>query len=174
MWSQIKPQYWVGWYDRWHLLLPVAILCLGGWLASRPIFPVAEAPAATTPAPTAPLSSATQTGQPAPPAQPTRPVQPTMAPSVIDHPLTGNRFRNDVPLEMRGRAQPGSLVTLYYRAEGEPAEALAQARTDAEGRFRFQLQGFGAGRFQFQIQAQSSDGQKQVSLPVEYIFYRPS
>jgi hypothetical protein len=106
-------------------------------------------------------------------AVPKTPEQVPLTPSIIDTPLTGSRFKNDVPVELKGRAHPGSLVTLFYRFEDLPEEALVEAWTDEEGRFRFQLQGFGAGRYQFRIQARTADGRQQVSLPAEYLFVRP-
>lgn len=152
-----RPRYWIGWYDRWHLILPAMCLGLALWLVSRPEWGARQGSRPPTP------GGERAQGIPLPP----------LAPTVIDSPLTGSRVRVGSVLDLRGRAAAYSKVRLFYRGEDGAEEVLAENDVDEFGRFRFELTGFGMGRCQLRIVATASDGRQQSSLPVEYIFVRP-
>lgn len=141
-----RPRYWIGWYDRWHLVPLAALVGLLAWLGTRPR-PVVR------PLPVAPRLE---------------PVAPVLQPTLLETPLSGGSWKSSQVLEVAGRAQPGTRVVLFHASPGRPEAALAQTVADAAGRFRFALSGLTAGDQTLRVVAYSHDGRFAPSVPVPF------
>jgi hypothetical protein len=82
-----RPRFWIPWYDRWNLVLPIVFVAAVAWLAFQPRSRVPE------------LSS--------PPVRPLSPV-------TLEAPASGARLRMDRMGEVEGRAERGTTVVLFY------------------------------------------------------------
>ena len=146
MFANGKPRYWLGSYDRWHLLLPLAFLGLLAWLWSFPPVP----PAA----------------EPAPPPPP-----PPLVATVIDSPQNNAHCRAGRIPDVEGRAQSGSVAVLYYAPAQQPLRELGRMDVSADGRYRFRLAGFPPQLYLLRVVAWTRDGRSSgspdVSLWVE-------
>jgi hypothetical protein len=141
MWNQGRPRYWIGSYDRWHLVLPVAfvaVLFLMGWLPAPPV------------------------------VIPPRPVAPRiLAETRIDSPLTGSRFQGNRIGDVTGRAEPGSTVVLFYATARQPWRELGRKVVGADGWYGFQVSGFAPGQYTLKASAWAPDGRSRESAAVE-------
>lgn len=136
-----RPRFWIPWYDRWNLILPIALLAAGGWLAVQPRTKVPELPAQRVRA---------------------------LAPVTLESPANGARLRMDRMGEVEGRAERGTTVVLFYsQAPSLERRELSRMLVGSDGRYRFRLAGFPAGGFVFQVVAYSTDGRSSGSPPVD-------
>ncbi|MFM7100214.1 MAG: hypothetical protein ACKO3N_03485 [Verrucomicrobiota bacterium] len=141
-----RPRYWIGWYDRWHLLPLAALVGLLAWLGTRPRLVV----------------------RPLPVAPRLEPVAPGLQPTRLETPLAGGSWKSSQTLDVTGRAEPGTRVVLFHAGPGRPEAALAQTVADAAGRFRFALSGLTTGDQTLRAVAYSPDGRFAPSLPVPF------
>jgi hypothetical protein len=136
-----RPRFWIPWYDRWNLVLPIVFVAAVAWLAFQPRSRVPE------------LSS--------PPVRPLSPV-------TLEAPASGARLRMDRMGEVEGRAERGTTVVLFYsQAPSLERRELSRMQVGSDGRYRFRLAGFPAGGFVFQVVAYSTDGRSGGSPPVD-------
>ena len=139
-----RPRYWIGWYDRWHFLLPVALLVAVGWILSQP-----------RPRQIAPI--------PSPQAR----IVPLGATS-LESPVSGAQLRGDRLPEVEGRAVSGTTVVLFYsQAPSLERRELARVRVGGDARYRFRLSQFPPGGYVFQAIAYADDGRTSASPPVD-------
>ena len=125
------PPFWMGWYDRWNLALPLALVGVATWLF-------------TLPRPVAP---------PTPPPQ-ARPAVPPMQPTYMESPPNGSRWRSDQGFDVMGRAHPGSLVVLAYStAPSLERRELSRMPVGPDGVYRFRISRFPAGQHVLQAVA---------------------
>ncbi len=141
-----KPRYWIDWYDRWHLLLPLLLVGLiaGSW-RTHLVDPRSE------------LNPAGAVLKPASSSQPHTETRP-LAPTFIDSPAHGAGFTQSQLGSADGRAEPGSMVHLYYLATEPSWRELGQTRADDTGHFRFQLANFPPGSYRLRARAQADSG----------------
>ncbi len=146
------PRYWLGWYDRWNLALPVLLVSVAAWVA-------------TLPRPVAP---------PTPPA----PVQPAVLPmqsTTMDAPPNGSRWRTDQEFDVTGRAHPGAWVILAYStAPSLERRELARMMAGPDGAYRFRVSRFPAGQHVLQAVAQMADGRVALSPPADVWVTEPA
>jgi hypothetical protein len=136
-----RPRFWIPWYDRWNLILPILLLAAGGWLAVQPRTKVPELPAPRV-----------------------RPLSPV----TLESPASGARLRMDRMGEVEGRAERGTTVVLFYsQAPSLERRELSRMLVGSDGRYRFRLAGFPAGGFVFQVVAYAPDGRSSGSPPVD-------
>lgn len=136
-----RPRFWIHWYDRWNLVLPIGWLAFTAWLLAQPR-----------------------------PALPPDPVLPAAPPLVVtlESPASGTQVRPDRMPDVEGRATPGSTVLLFYsQAPSTERRELARMRVGADGRYRFRLGRFPAGGFVLQTTCYGSDGRTLSSSPVD-------
>ncbi|KAB2659995.1 MAG: hypothetical protein DVB31_14905 [Verrucomicrobia bacterium] len=138
MFANGKPRYWLGTYDRWHLLLPVAFLGVLAWLWTFP-------PAPALPEPVVPVAP------------------PPIAATVIDSPPGNTHFRASRIGDVEGRAQPGSVVVLYYAPAQLALRELGRMEVPADGRYRFRLAGFAPQFYTLKAVAWTRDGRSSQS-----------
>lgn len=135
--AQGKPRYWLGAYDAWHLMLPVALAAvLVVWaLAPRPPAPrrVATAPS------------------------------PPLAPSSITQPAAGAELRARQFQSIQGVAPPQARVFLFLRQIPRPEQLLGETRSATNGAFLFTMAGFPPGDYGFRIEAVAADGRRSPS-----------
>lgn len=142
------PPYWLGWYDRWNVALPLVFVGLLAWVLALPRA-VAPSGAAETPAPV-------------------RPVAPPLVATTMDAPANGSRWRGDQPVDVLGRAQPGATVVLAYAtAPSLQRRELARAAAGLDGRFGFRISRFPPGQHVLQATALAADGRTSASAPVD-------
>jgi hypothetical protein len=163
MFENGRPRYWIGWYDRWHLILPVLLAGAAVALWMQPRLPVTD----TVPpvngryldgsgvglrpsgggGPSTPLGSAT-------PFIPTQ-----MRPTTLESPQNGKGFFQSRLSDAEGRAEPGSTVYLDYADQDLVWHGLGTMTADAEGRYRFQLRNFPPGHYRLRARAVTPTGQ---------------
>ena len=90
MFANGKPRYWIGSYDPWHLLLPVAFFGVVAWMCTFPAVPMDLEPVRTV-------------------------APPPMSATSIESPASNSHFRASRIGDVEGRAQPGTLAVLYTR-----------------------------------------------------------
>lgn len=140
-----RPRYWIGWYDRWNLVLPAAFVGVLVWLLVQP------RPAIPPPAPA-----------------PARPQVVPLAAPTLESPASGTQARMGTLPNVEGRALPGTTVILYYsQAPSLERRELGRARVGGDGRYRFGLAGFPAGGYVLQVISYADDGRSAVSTPVD-------
>lgn len=143
-----RPRYWIDWYDRWHLLLPVAFLAALGWLISQP------RPKLIAPSPQARVVP--------------------LAASTLESPVSGAQLSGDRLPDVEGRAVPGTTVVLFYsQAPSLERRELARVRVGGDGRYRFRLSRFPPGGYVFQAIAYADDGRTAASAPVDVWVLEP-
>jgi hypothetical protein len=146
------PPFWIEWYDRWNLALPLALVGVVAWLV-------------TLPRPVAP---------PTPPPQ-ARPVVPPMQPTTMESPPNGSRWRTDQGFDVTGRAHPGAMVVLAYSTAPSLERAeLSRMTTGADGVYRFRVSKFPAGQHVLQAVAQLPDGRVTLSPPADVWVTEPA
>ena len=125
--AQGKPRYWLGTYDAWHLLIPVALAAvLAVWALSpqpRPARPAAAV------------------------------VLVPMAPSAITIPAAGTNLTVRNFTAIQGMCQPQARVFLFLRQIPNPEQLLAETRSDTHGVFRFTMAPFPPGDYGFRVEA---------------------
>lgn len=140
--AQGKPRYWLGTYDAWHLLIPVALAAvLAVWALSpqpRPARPAAAV------------------------------VLVPMAPSAITIPAAGTNLTVRNFTAIQGICQPQARVFLFLRQIPNPEQLLAETRSDTHGVFRFAMAPFPPGDYGFRVEAVAADGRRAPSpeIPV--------
>ena len=146
MFTVSKPRYWIDWYDRWHLLLPLLLfgLIAGSWWTHL-IAPRAE------------LNRVASPRKPDSSSQPPAEMRP-LVPTFIDAPAHGAGFTPRQLGRAEGRAEPGSTVHLFYLATEPSWRELGQTRADDTGHFRFQLANFPPGSYRLRARAQADSG----------------
>ena len=143
------PPYWIGWYDRWNLVLPLGFVALLVWVLTLPR-PVSLPRAAEALAPTR---------QPAP-----VPLQPT----TMDSPANGSRWDMGQAMDVVGRAHPGTVVVLAYStAPSLDRRELARVTVGADGRYGFRISRFPRGQHVLQATAMAADGRVSAAAPVD-------
>lgn len=146
-----RPRFWIDWYDRWNLILPILVLASAGWLVTRP--------------------------RPAQPWVPPAPARPAMAPlsnTTLESPASGARFVPDRLGDVEGRAQPGSVAVLFYSmAPSVERRELSRMPVGADGRYRFRLSRFPPGVYVIQVIAYAADGRTAASSPVDVWVVQP-
>ena len=140
--AQGRPRYWLGAYDAWHLLLPVALL---GVLAVLALAPRPASPQRVVAAPPPPLT-----------------------PSSITNPAPGATLRARSFGSIQGTAHPQARVFLFLRQIPHPERVLAETRSATNGLFQFTLAGFPPGDYGFRVEAVATDGRRAASpeIPV--------
>lgn len=141
-----RPRYWIGWYDRWHLALPVATVASAVWLflQPRPIQPNVR-------------------NEPPPSSR----VVP-LGPVTIESPVSGIQVRTDQFTDVEGRAEAGTTVVLFY-SQGPSLEKkeLTRVRVGAEARYRFRISRFPPGWYVLQAVSYAGDGRVASSTPID-------
>ncbi len=139
-----RPRYWIGWYDRWHFLLPAALLIAVGWILAQP------RPRQIAPSPSSQVRVV------------------ALGETTLEAPVSGAQLRGDRLPEVEGRAVPGTTVVLFYsQAPSLERRELARVRVRGDGRYRFRLSQFPPGGFVFQSIAYADDGRTAASAPVD-------
>lgn len=142
------PPYWMGWYDRWNLVLPVAWLVLMGWVLTLPRPVVAPRAAVAAP--------------------PARPALPPLQPTTVEAPVNGARWRMEQSVDVTGRAHPGATVVLSYStAPSLDRRELARVQAGTDGRYGFRVSRFPPGQHVLQATAWAVDGRSAASAPVD-------
>lgn len=138
--AQGKPRYWLGTYDAWHLLIPVAlavVLVIWG-LAPKPV----------------------QT------RQTIAPVLAPLTPSTITLPTAGSTlFVRQFSL-IQGTSHPHSRVFLFLRQIPNPEQILAETRSGTNGLFQFTMAPFPPGDYGFRVEAVAADGRRAPSTEI--------
>jgi hypothetical protein len=136
-----RPRFWIDWYDRWNLVLPVVFLASATWLLVQP-----------------------RSVLPVPSSRSFR----SLSPVTLEAPVSGARLRMDRMGEVEGRAERGTTVVLYYsQAPLLERRELARMLVGSDGRYRFRLAGFPSGAFVLQVVAYATDGRSSGSPPVD-------
>ena len=154
MFKDGKPQYWIEWYDRWHLLLPLLLVALIGaaWWTQRASAEIAhEISGADRPA-NSPIRTLPDL----------RPINPT----TIDTPSNGRGLTPSQLGNAEGRAEPGALVKLYYLGTSAAWTELGQIHADDTGHYRFLLTNFPPGPYRLRARAQTESGRTADSSDV--------
>lgn len=136
-----RPRFWIDWYDRWNVVLPIAFLASAIWFMVQP-----------------------RSVSPAPSLKATR----SMSAVTLEAPANGARLRMDRMGEVEGRTEPGATVVLYYsQAPLLERRELGRMLVGSDGRYRFRLAGFPAGAFVLHVVAYAADGRSSGSPPVD-------
>lgn len=131
-----KPRYWLGAYDAWHLVIPVALIAaIVAWAM----------------APTPP-----------PPKRP----PPPMATTQITFPPSAVLIRARQFGVVQGTAQPGARAGLFVRQIPLPEKLLAERPVSANGAFQFALTNFPPGNYGFRVEAIAADGRRSGTLEI--------
>ncbi len=135
--AQGKPRYWLGTYDAWHLLIPIALIAvLGAWVL--------------TPKPKAAHRTVA-------------PVLPPLTPSAITQPTAGSILLVRQFTAIQGLSHPQARVFLFLRQIPNPEQLLAETRSTTNGVFQFTMAPFPPGDYGFRVEAVSADGRRAPS-----------
>ena len=135
--AQGKPRYWLGTYDAWHLLIPIALIAvLGAWVL--------------TPKPKAAHRTVA-------------PVLPPITPSTIIQPTAGSTLLVRQFTAIQGLSHPQARVFLFLRQIPNPEQLLAETRSATNGVFQFIMAPFPPGDYGFRVEAVSADGRRAPS-----------
>ena len=135
--AQGKPRYWLGTYDAWHLLIPIALIAvLGAWVL--------------TPKPVAANRTVV-------------PVLPPLTPSAITQPTAGSTLPVRQFNAIQGLSHPQARVFLFLRQIPNPEQLLAETRSATNGVFQFIMAPFPPGDYGFRVEAVSADGRRAPS-----------
>lgn len=135
--AQGKPRYWLGTYDAWHLLIPIALIAvLGAWVL--------------TPKPVAAHRTVV-------------PVLPPLTPSAITQPTAGSTLLVRQFTAIQGLSHPQARVFLFLRRIPNPEQLLAETRSATNGVFQFTMAPFPPGDYGFRVEAVSADGRRAPS-----------
>jgi len=152
MFENGRPRYWIGWYDRWHLALP---LLLAGALVA-----VWRLPAPVTQS----LPVARRGTMPVRVGGSTVPSPlPPMAPTTLLSPLNGKGFFQSRIPDAEGQAEPGSMVLLEYAGLDLVWHELSRMPADTTGRFQFHLRNFPPTSYRLRARAFASNGLSSAS-----------
>ena len=135
--AQGKPRYWLGTYDAWHLLIPIALIAvLGAWVLSpKPV-------------------AAHRTVAPA---------LPPLTPSAITQPTAGSTLLVRQFTAVQGLSHPQARIFLFLRQIPNPEQLLAETRSATNGVFQFAMAPFPPGDYGFRVEAVSADGRRSPS-----------
>jgi hypothetical protein len=135
--AQGKPRYWLGTYDAWHLLIPIALIAvLGAWVL--------------TPKPIAAHRTVA-------------PVLPPLTPSAITQPTAGSTLLVRQFTSVQGLSHPQTRIFLFLRQIPNPEQLLAETRSATNGVFQFSMAPFPPGDYGFRVEAVSADGRRAPS-----------
>jgi len=152
MFENGRPRYWIDWYDRWYLLLP---LLLTGVLVVIWRLP--------TPAPER-LSPGIRGALPSRAGSPTVPTPlPPLAPTTLESPQNGKGFFQSRIADAEGHAEPGAMVHLEYAGPDLVWRELSRMPANASGRFHFQLRNFPPGSYRLRARAVTNSGRSALS-----------
>ena len=138
--AQGKPRYWLGTYDAWHLLIPVAlavVLVIWG-LTPKPV-------------------------------QTRRTIAPVLAPltpSIITQPTAGSTLLVRQFTLIQGTSHPHSRVFLFLRQIPNPEQILAETRSGTNGLFQFTMAPFPPGDYGFRVETVAADGRRAPSTEI--------
>jgi len=138
--AQGKPRYWLGTYDAWHLLIPVAlavVIVIWG-LAPKPV-------------------------------QTRRTIAPVLAPltpSIITQPTAGSTLLVRQFTLIQGTSHPHSRVFLFLRQIPNPEQILAETRSGTNGLFQFTMAPFPPGDYGFRVETVAADGRRAPSTEI--------
>jgi hypothetical protein len=135
--AQGKPRYWLGTYDAWHLLIPIALIAvLGAWVI---------------------------TPKPAAAHRTVAPVLPPLTPSTITQPTAGSTLLVRQFTVIQGLGHPQARIFLFLRQIPNPEQLLAETRSATNGVFQFTMAPFPPGNYGFRVEAVSADGRRSPS-----------
>lgn len=135
--AQGKPRYWLGTYDAWHLLIPIALIAvIGAW--------------GLTPKP----ATAHRT---------VAPILPPLTPSAITLPTAGSTLLVRQFTAIQGISHPQARVFLFLRQIPNPEQLLTETRSATNGGFQFTMAPFPPGDYGFRVEAVSADGRRAPS-----------
>jgi hypothetical protein len=135
--AQGKPRYWLGSYDAWHLVIPVALIAvLGAW--------------ALMPKPVAPRRTVA-------------PTPPPLTPSTIMVPAAGSTLTVRQFNVIRGNGHPQARVFLFLRQIPNPEQLLGETRSGTNGMFQFTMAPFPPGDYGFRVETVAADGRRSPS-----------
>ena len=135
--AQGKPRYWLGTYDAWHLLIPIALIAvLGAWVL---------------------------TPKPATAHRTVAPVLPPLTPSAITLPTAGSTLLVRQFTAIQGISHPQARVFLFLRQIPNPEQLLTETRSATNGVFQFAMAPFPPGDYGFRVEAVSADGRRAPS-----------
>jgi hypothetical protein len=135
--AQGKPRYWLGTYDAWHLLIPIALIAvLGAWVL---------------------------TPKPATAHRAVAPVLTPLTPSAITQPAAGSTLLVRQFTAIQGVSHPQTRVFLFLRQIPNPEQLLTETRSATNGVFQFAMAPFPPGDYGFRVEAVSRDGRRAPS-----------
>ena len=135
--AQGKPRYWLGTYDAWHLLIPIALIAvLGAWVL---------------------------TPKPATAHRTVAPVLPPLTPSAITLPTAGSTLLVRQFTAIQGISHPQARVFLFLRQIPNSEQLLTETRSATNGVFQFTMAPFPPGDYGFRVEAVSADGRRAPS-----------
>jgi hypothetical protein len=135
--AQGKPRYWLGTYDAWHLLIPIALIAvLGAWVI---------------------------TPKPAAAHRTVAPVLPPLTHSTITQPTAGSTLLVRQFTAIQGLGHPQARIFLFLRQIPNPEQLLADTRSATNGVFQFTMAPFPPGDYGFRVEAVSADGRRSPS-----------
>jgi len=149
-----RPRYWIDWYDRWYLPLPLVLIAVIAVIWRLPVPPVASLPISPG------ISASRLLQSSAPRATPARP---GLTPPVLESPLNGKGFFPNRIADAEGHAEPGVNIHLEYAGVDLVWHELSFMPTDAAGRFHFQLRNFPPGSYRLRARAMANDGRSAFS-----------
>lgn len=135
--AQGKPRYWLGTYDAWHLLIPVALIAVLGAWALMP--------------------------KPAASHRPVAPPSTPLSPASITVPAAGSTLTTRQLTTLQGTAHPQARVFLFLRQIPNPERLLAETRSGTNGFFQFTMAPFPPGDYGFRVEAVAADGRRAPS-----------
>jgi hypothetical protein len=138
--AQGKPRYWLGSYDAWHLLIPLALVVV---LAAWAMAPKPAAPRRTVAA-----------------------VLPPLTPSTILQPQAGSTVLVRQFSAIQGTCHPQTRVFLFLRQIPNPETLLAETRSGTNGVFQFTMAPFPPGDYGFRVEAVATDGRRAASSEI--------
>lgn len=128
-----KPRYWIGWYDRWHILLPIALATVLFWLLFAP---------RSRPVPGRFHSGATNS------ASTPLPALRSQSPTTIRSPYPGQIMWPSRMSDAHGTSEPRALVRLFLGQR-----KLGETYAETNGHWRFQLANFPPGNYRARAEA---------------------
>lgn len=128
-----KPRYWIGWYDHWHIVLPLVLAAVLFWL----LFTTQCRP------PTQRSHSRTTINTSTPP-----PTLRSQAPTIIRSPYIGQIMWPSRMSDAEGTSEPRARVRLFLGQR-----KLGETYAGSDGHWRFQLANFPPGTYQARAEA---------------------
>lgn len=151
MFENGRPRFWIDWYDRWYLFLPLLLIgvLIGIWQLPTP-----------TPGRSSPSIRVTQPhgGSPRPPV-----LLPPVAPTTLESPQHGKGYFQSRIADAEGHGEPGAIIHLEYAGPDLAWRELSRMSADATGRFHFQLRNFPPGNYRLRARAITHTGRSALS-----------